>query len=186
MEEVARSPLIAWESFYVIVGSSAAALTGLQFVVIALIAESRTRSTLQQTPTIVHFCAVLLVSAILSAPWPTLSSIGVVLGVCGAAGVVYGVIVVIRARRQTGYRPVFEDWLWHAVLPLIAYVLLLVGAVMLRSYPQPVLFVVGATTLLLLFIGIHNAWDTVTYIAVGALEKQEPKPPEPPELEDAG
>ena len=105
---------------------------------------------------------------------------------CGAAGVVYGVIVVIRARRQTGYRPVFEDWLWHAVLPLIAYALLLVGAVMLRSYPQPVLFVVGATTLLLLFIGIHNAWDTVTYIAVGALQKQEPKPPEPPELEDAG
>ena len=28
MEEVARSPLIAWESFYVIVGSSGAALRG--------------------------------------------------------------------------------------------------------------------------------------------------------------
>ena len=183
MEEAARSPLIAWESFYVIVGSSGAALTGLQFVVIALIAESRTRSTLQQidafgTPTIVHFCAVLLVSAILSAPWPTLSSIGVVLGVCGAAGVVYGVIVVIRARRQTEYRPVFEDWLWHTVLPLIAYALLLVAAVMLRSYPERVLFVIAATALLLLFIGIHNAWDTVTYIAVNALHKS--KPPRPP------
>jgi hypothetical protein len=188
MEEAARSPLIAWESFYVIVGSSGAALTGLQFVVIALIAESRTRSTLQQidafgTPTIVHFCAVLLVSAILSAPWPTLSSIGAVLGVCGATGVVYGVVVVIRARRQTGYRPVFEDWLWHTVLPLVAYTLLLVAAVMLRSYPRRVLFVVGATTLLLLFIGIHNAWDTVTFIAVGGMQKT--KQPEPPELEDA-
>jgi hypothetical protein len=188
MEEAARSPLIAWESFYVIVGSSGAALTGLQFVVIALIAESRTRSTLQQidafgTPTIVHFCAVLLVSAILSAPWPTLSSIGAVLGVCGATGVVYGVVVVIRARRQTGYRPVFEDWLWHTVLPLVAYTLLLVAAVMLRSYPRRVLFVVGATTLLLLFIGIHNAWDTVTFIAVGGMQKT--NQPEPPELEDA-
>jgi len=191
MEEAARSPLIAWESFYVIVGSSGAALTGLQFVVIALIAEARTRSTLQQidvfgTPTIVHFCAVLLVSAILSAPWPTLSSIGLVLGVCGAAGVVYGVIVVIRARRQTEYRPVFEDWLWHAVLPLIAYALLLAAAVMLRSYPHRMLFAVAATALLLLFIGIHNAWDTVTYIAAGGLQEQEPKPPEEPELEDAG
>ena len=185
MEEAALSPLVAWESFYVIVGSSGAALTGLQFVVIALIAESRTRSTLQQidafgTPTIVHFCAVLLVSAIMSAPWPTLSSIGLVLGVCGAAGVVYGVIVVIRARRQTGYSPVFEDWLWHAVLPLIAYALLLVAAIMLGSYPQRMLFVVGAMALLLLFIGIHNAWDTVTYIAVGALQKSNPPgPPEP-------
>ncbi len=33
MEE-ARSLLAVWESFYVIVGSSGAALTGLQFVVI--------------------------------------------------------------------------------------------------------------------------------------------------------
>ena len=107
MDEAARSPLIAWESFYVIVGSSGAALTGLQFVVMALVADSKKRSTSQQidafgTPTIVHFCAVLLVSAILSAPWPTLSSIGLVLGVCGAAGVAYGVIVVIRARVPSG------------------------------------------------------------------------------------
>ncbi len=181
MEEAARSPLVAWESFYVIVGSSGAALTGLQFVVIALIAEARTRSTSREvdafgTPTIVHFCAVLLVSAILSAPWHGLSSVGLALGACGLVGVVYGVIVVRRARRQTGYHPVFEDWLWHAVLPLIAYALLLVAAVVLRSNPQRVLFVVGATALLLLFIGIHNAWDTVTYIAVERL--QTPKEPE--------
>ena len=175
MEEAARSPLIAWESFYVIVGSSGAALTGLQFVVIALIAESRVRATARQidafgTPTIVHFCAVLLVSAILSAPWHELSNVGFALGTCGAVGVVYGVIVIRRARRQTGYRPVFEDWLWHAVLPLIAYALLLIAAVALRSYPQRVLFVVGAAALLLLFIGIHNAWDTVTYIAAGGFQ----------------
>ncbi len=70
--------------------------------------------------------------------------------------------------------PVFEDWLWHAVLPLIAYAFLLVAAVMLRSYPQRVLFVVGATALVLLFIGIHNAWDTVTYIAVKGLLRPKP------------
>ncbi len=181
MEEAAQSPLIAWESFYVIVGSSGAALTGLQFVVIALIAEAKTQGATRAresndqsiaafgTPTIVHFCSVLLVSAILSAPWHGLSSVGLALGVCGLGGVVYGVIVVRRARRQTGYRPVWEDWLWHAVLPLIAYALLLVSAIVLRSYPQRVLFMIAATALLLLFIGIHNAWDTVTYIAVDGL-----------------
>ena len=181
MEEAVRSPLIAWESFYVIVGSSGAALTGLQFVVIALIAESKKRSTAQQidafgTPTIVHFCAVLLVSAILSAPWHGLASVSLALGACGCVGVVYGVIVVRRARRQTGYRPVWEDWLWHAVLPLIAYALLLVLAILLPSHPQRVPFVIGATALLLLFIGIHNSWDTITYIAVEGL--QSPKEPE--------
>ena len=182
MEEVARSQLIAWESFYVIVGSSGAALTGLQFVVIALIADARTQGAARAqqsndqsiaafgTPTIVHFCSVLLVSAILSAPWHGLSSVALTLGVCGLVGVVYGVIVVRRARRQSGYRPVWEDWLWHAVLPLIAYGLILISAIALRNYPQRALFVIGATALLLLFIGIHNAWDTVTYIAVGGLQ----------------
>jgi hypothetical protein len=177
MEEAARSPLAAWETFYVIVGSSGAALTGLQFVVIALIAESPRRSTGREidafgTPTIVHFCAVLLLSPILSAPWQGLSSVSLALGACGLGGVIYGVIVLLRARSQTGYRPVFEDWLWHAVLPLIAYALLLISAILLRNYPHRVLFVVGAMALLLLFIGIHNAWDTVTFIAVGGLQKE--------------
>jgi hypothetical protein len=45
IQETTASPFSVWESFYVIIGSSAAALTGLQFVVIALIAEARTRST---------------------------------------------------------------------------------------------------------------------------------------------
>jgi hypothetical protein len=180
MEEAARSPLVAWESFYVIVGSSGAALTGLQFVVIALIAESRVRATARQieafgTPTIIHFCAVLLVSAIMSAPWLGLSSVSLALGICGVLGVLYGVIVVRRAQRQTGYSPVFEDWLFHAVLPLFAYALLLIAAITLRSYPHRVLFVIGAVAILLLFVGIHNAWDTVTYITFEKLPAREPE-----------
>jgi hypothetical protein len=176
MEEAARLPLAAWETFYVIVGSSGAALTGLQFVVIALVAESRMRSGVREigafgTPTIVHFCSVLLVSAILTAPWRGLASVSVALGTLGLAGVVYGLIVLKRARLQTAYKPVFEDWLWHTVLPLIAYALLLIAGVFLRSYPRRVLFIVGAAALMLLFIGIHNAWDTVTYIAVEHMQK---------------
>jgi hypothetical protein len=176
MQELAGSPLAAWETFYVIVGSSGAALTGLQFVVIALVAESRRRSTFKEidafgTPTIVHFCAVLLVSAILSAPWRGLFGVSFALGVSGLAGVLYGLIVLKRARRQSGYSPVFEDWLFHVVLPLIAYGLLVIAGILLRSYPRRVLFVVGASALLLLFVGIHNAWDTVTFIAVERLQK---------------
>ena len=79
MEEAVLSPLTQWESFYVIVGSSAGALTGLQFVVIALIAEAEAAVAVSSgmleirafgTPTVVHFCAVLFISAVLSAPWP--------------------------------------------------------------------------------------------------------------------
>jgi len=35
-----------------------------------------------------------------------------------------------------------------------------------HTLPWASSFVVGATALLLLSVGIHNAWDTVTYIAV--------------------
>ena len=171
MHEAAGSPLVAWESFYVIIGSSAGALIGLQFVVIALLAETRRRSTAREidafaTPTILHFGAALLVSSILSAPWPSLSSTGVALGICGSLGVVYVGVVIRRARLQTLYQLVLEDWVWHVALPLIAYAALAAAAFTLARHVLVSLFVVGGTALLLLFIGIHNAWDTVTYIAL--------------------
>ena len=104
MEPTALSPFAAWESFYVIIGSSAAALTGLQFVVVVLGAEARSirgpELSAFGTPTIVHFCVVLLISAILSVPWHAISSAGLVLGACGMAGIVYMLVVVRRARGQ--------------------------------------------------------------------------------------
>jgi hypothetical protein len=78
----------------------------------------------------------------------------------------YVVIVVRRARRQTDYQLVLEDWLWYVVFPLVSYTALLVAAIVLPGNPVPALFVTGAVTVLLLFTGIHNAWDTVTYIAI--------------------
>ena len=67
--------LLAWQNFYVIVGSSAGALIGLQFVVMALIADLPVKrgdarsADAFGTPTVVHFGAVLLLSGMLSAPW---------------------------------------------------------------------------------------------------------------------
>jgi len=163
------SELADWNSFYVIVGSSAGALIGLQFVVIALIAETPdARADAQagaafSTPSVVHFAVVLLLSAIISAPWHTISAVGVVWGLMGLSGIVYAIIVARRMRLQTAYRPVFEDWLFHALLPLAAYVILAVSAYVAQSHARPALFLVAVATLLLLFIGIHNAWDAVTY-----------------------
>jgi hypothetical protein len=73
--------------------------------------------------------------------------------------------VLRHTRRQTTYVPVLEDWIFHTVLPLIAYAGLLTSGVFLADDPAPWLFVVGGAALLLLFVGIHNAWDAVTYIA---------------------
>ena len=72
-------------------------------------------------------------------------------------------MVARRLRVQTAYEPVFEDWLFHLLLPFAGYATLAVSACAARSHARPALFFLGGAALLLLFIGIHNAWDTVTY-----------------------
>ena len=169
---IETGPLAAWENFYIIVGSTAGALIGLQFVVLALITEAgMLRGSGESlgafaSPNVVHFCAALLVSAIFSAPWGGLGPPGIAIAVAGAAGFVYSVAVLRRARRQRDYQPVLEDWIWHAALPLIAYAALVHAGIQLARVSTDVLFIVGGAALLLVFIGIHNAWDTVTYVTL--------------------
>ena len=157
-----------WDSFCVIVGAAAGALIGLQFVVMTLIAD---RPSLRMgeagaafaTPTIVHFSTSLLLSAVLRAPWQAIASVVVLCGVIGVVGAVYTVIVARRVRLQTAYQPEFEDWLFHALLPLAAYAALVFSALAASDHTHEALFGVGAVALLLLFVGIHNAWDAVAY-----------------------
>ena len=164
--------LTHWESYYVIVGSSAAALTGLQFVVVALINEStRAPSSARAvaaygSPTIVHFCVSLSIAAIITAPWSSMAGVSVTMMVLGVAGIVYDFVVFRRAYRQEDYKPELSDWIWHTVLPLIAHAAILFAAISLQGSPDGSLFAIAIAALLLLFIGIHNAWDSVTYIAV--------------------
>jgi hypothetical protein len=162
------SELTEWDSFYVIVGSAAGALIGLQFVVMTLIAERPPLRAAEAgaafaTPTIVHFGTVLLLSALLRAPWQGITVAAVLWGLIGLSGAAYAVVVARRMRVQITYRPEFEDWLFNVVLPLAAYAVLALSAFAARSHAREALFGVGAAALLLLFIGIHNAWDAVTY-----------------------
>ena len=179
MQEAQLAPLATWQTFYILIGTAAATLTGLMFIVVTLLAGVRERVPLSSeafatfnTPNVVHFGLVLLVAAVLTAPWQALWLVGVLLGLCGLGGVTYAVIVVRRVRRQTDYRPVLEDWLFHTVLPLVSYTAFIVAAIALPGNPAPALFVIAAATVLLLFIGIHNAWDNVTFIAVELSQRE--------------
>jgi hypothetical protein len=62
---------------------------------------------------------------------------------------------------------------WYALLPLISYTALVVAAILLPISPGPVLFIIAAVTMLLLFMGIHNAWDVVTYLAIERSQPQD-------------
>ncbi|PYQ29104.1 MAG: hypothetical protein DMF56_12560 [Acidobacteria bacterium] len=177
-------PFAAWETFYVILGSAAAALTGLQFVVVVLGAEARavTRGAIRAwgTPTIIHFGATLILSCMVSAPWRSIPTAATSLGIFGLAGLLYLIRVHWHARRQADYTPVFEDWLWHFVLPGISYFALLLVAFFLTRHTHGALFGAGGSALLLLIVGIHNAWDAVTYIALRDHEQQAATDPASP------
>lgn len=151
-----------------IVGSAAGALVGLQFVVMTLIAErpsgqSADAGAAFATPTVVHFSVVLFFSAIIRAPFRSITTVAVLWGISAVAGLAYALIVTRRMRTQTAYKPAFEDWLFHSVLPLATYVILGASALVAGFRIRAALFGVAASMLLLLFIGLHNSWDAVSY-----------------------
>ena len=167
-------PLLSnWQNFYMIIGTAAATLTGLMFVVTTLMAGIDGHlSTLNaavsafNTPTVVHFGTVLLLAGVLSAPWQTFSSLSLLLGLLGVGMVFYSIIVLRRMWRVPHYQSTLEDWLWYMVLPLLAHILLIVAAFMLPNNPSPALYMVSLAMMVLLLVGIRNAWDNVTFLAV--------------------
>src|SRR5215469_8926298 len=158
--------LAKWDSFYVIVGSAAGALIGLQFVVMTLIAENPPQRAavagpIFATPTIIHFSAVLLLSALVRIPWENIGSAAALSGLLGLAGLVYMLLIVRGMVTQAAYEPGLEDWLLHAWLPLAAYAALGISALTAVSYTRDALFGIGGAALVLLFVSIHNSWDTI-------------------------
>jgi hypothetical protein len=167
-------PLLSdWQNFYMIMGTAAATLTGLMFVVTTLIAGIDAHLSILNaavsafnTPTVVHFCAVLLLAGILSAPWQTFSGLGVLLGLVGLGMGFYLLIVLRRMRRVPHYRSTLEDWIWYMTLPLLSHVLLIVAAFLFPKDPSTALYMVSSAMMLLLLVGIRNAWDNVTFLAI--------------------
>ena len=90
MYEAALAPLVAWQNFYVIIGTVAATLTGLLFVGISVIMGARTRVSSPvdgiaafSTPSVVHLSSALLIALLLNAPWPNLGHAALLPGLCG-------------------------------------------------------------------------------------------------------
>jgi hypothetical protein len=163
--------LSSWSNFFVIIGSAAGALIGLQFVVIALVSSIRTPSAAggaraYATPTIVFFSTVLLTAGSLSMPHQTRSRVGVELLVIGVAGATYVSQLRRHIRRVEGYTADRGDWLWFLILPLAAFLALTTAGAVMWSRPGTALDISGASALLLLFIGVHNAWDAAVYMVV--------------------
>jgi hypothetical protein len=161
----------AWSGYYTMIGSSAAALTGLMFVVITIITGG-SRSPSEDgvktfsTPTVVHFCYPLFVAALMLAPFNSLAPLAIILGLAGVAGLAYCAHIGKRTSRLQNYQPDLEDWLCNVALPVIAYALLVAGALTMIAFPAAALYAPAAAVILLIFVGVHNAWDVVTFLAM--------------------
>jgi hypothetical protein len=178
------SPLEGWDNFYVILGSAAAALLGITFVVIALISERRANPAGMAgyiTPTIVHFGTVLGLSCFISMPHQNVLALSVGFGSTATGLLIYtGAITANMRRFAQDYVPVLEDWIWHVILPILVYGVLLAMALCLWRQPRQSLYGIAAALLLLLFVGIHNSWDVAVSITAQKKKDEEKERGESP------
>jgi len=166
--------LAQWSNFYVIMGSSAGALTGLMFVVIVLTRDFQSGSGARTsharrsfaTPTIVHFTAVLSLAGVLSMPGVTRAAMGIILLGAGAGLLAYVYFVARRGRHLEVYQPDLEDHAFHFILPSVAYASVVVAGASAWASPSTSLYFVAASMIGLLIIGIHNAWDSAVWMVM--------------------
>ena len=176
--------LSEWATFYEVLGSASAALTGLQFITIALLADMPIRDPGEAeagdafaTPTIVHFVSALFLAIMGAAPWHRFAPAAVLWGVAGVAGLVYTLVILRRILSQRTYQPVLEDWIFHILLPILAYAALVVAAPFVVTRPAATFIAVAAAGSLLLVIGVHNAWDNVTFLSLRKRKQATTQPP---------
>jgi hypothetical protein len=165
------SLLAGWDNFYVIVGSTAGGLTGLTFVVVSLITDAQRAQPrglkLFVTPTIVHFGTVLAIAAFLAMPHLHVVPLSCGFGVAGAAGLIYVGWIASQIRGpEIQYVPVVEDWVFNVIVPALVHGCLLLFAWLIWRHTQLTLYGVALVTLILLFTGIHNAWDIAVWMAI--------------------
>lgn len=170
-------PLSAWAPFFTTTGSSAAALTGLMFVVITLVRGVERAGSDDgiggfSTPTVIHFTLALLVSAVLCAPWPSATVPGIIVGLVGIGGIAAVARATWRTQRLQNYVADIEDFLWYTIAPLAAYGVMLAGAVRFVLPAKDAPFEIAGSVLFLIFIGIRNAWDVVTFLATGKADSR--------------
>jgi hypothetical protein len=168
----ASSVFAPWANFYVIVGSSSAALTGLMFVVVTLSAQRGTNAQERSvgfsafsTPTVVHFCSAFLVAGILSAPWRSLAPPCVLMILIGICGILYALRFMYLAKRFTQYQMLLDDLIWYGIVPFLLYAIVVTVGILLPRDPGTLLFALAGATISLVIVGIRNAWDVVTFLA---------------------
>src|SRR5215469_14261037 len=166
-----------WDNYFLMMGSAGGGLIGLLFVVITLTAgfersQAQRGQALYMTPTMVHFAVVLSISAVAEIPklprfgFAALAALALGLGLLNATRASFG----IARPRPNATAPHWSDLPLYGIAPTVIYVFGLafcVGIAEQVAWAGPAL---ATLLLVLLLVGIRNAWDLIGSIApmVGA------------------
>ena len=159
-----------WDSYYLLIGTAAGALIGLLFVVATLNAgrevSSVTRGTQTYlTPTVFHFAMVVVVSALATAPGLPGRFVGPALAACALAGLLYSVWICVRLSQNKLEGEHWSDFWFFGAAPGATYLGLGATAAAVWAAPLAVPYGTAFLLLLLMLLGIRNAWDLVTWLA---------------------
>lgn len=157
-------PLAEWRDFYVMIGTAAGVIVGATFIVATLASGLEARSVGLRgfiTPIAVHLGSVLVGSAILAVPTLTPLVFAALLGLGGVAGVIYGVVVASRIWRMNLD---LSDRSFYVVLPILSYCGMVWSAWMATKPDAPVLETLAVSLVVLLVVGMRNAWDMATFM----------------------
>jgi hypothetical protein len=164
----------AWESFYFMVGSAAAGLIGLLFVVVTLTADlDRSRvlrnAGIYMTPIVLHFAIVFSNSAVAMAPGLPVPARAILFGLPALVGLgnAARACLGIRAAASGAEAPHWSDFWLYGAAPAGIYVCLLAAVAALWAQAGWAAYALAALQLLLLMIGIRNAWDLVIWLTPG-------------------
>jgi len=160
---VATQALERWHDFYLLIGTAAATLVALLFVAISvgagfLSAERAAPTRAFISPVVLHFTAVLVISALALAPEHTGTVVGIAIAACAAVGLAVSLFSTVQLLRYR-WTSFVQDYLAYGVLPALCYASLLVTSWMIVTNNDAALDVLAAALLLLLAVNIRNAWD---------------------------
>jgi hypothetical protein len=161
-----------WGEFFLLLGSAAAVLIGLIFVVISLM-QDRSRSSvltgsrLYMGPIVLGVSFVLVLSAAALTPGVERPTFAAITGAVALWGLARGIMSLtgIQRLRNTEDAPHWSDPWFYGVMPIVIYLAL--GAVEAAFWTGSDWSEYGLAAVLTgaLLLAIRNEWDLITWIA---------------------
>ncbi|MFY9754364.1 MAG: hypothetical protein WAK37_00320 [Pseudolabrys sp.] len=152
-----------WHEFYILLGTAGATLLALLFVAVSLGTGFLSSKDQQGTrtfmsPVVIHFTSVFFLSAVCLVPSHGPVFFAVLIAGTAIVGVAVSIVISVWVVRteMTQYLP---DYFAYGLLPVGAYLALLVASIMIYLGRDYALEVLAGGLLVLAIVNVRNAWD---------------------------